>query len=66
MIPMASLAGILIIVAYNMSEWHSFVGMFKYPKSDILVLLTTFLLTVVFDLIIAIQIGLLHGYDFAY
>jgi sulfate permease, SulP family len=59
MIPMASLAGILIIVAYNMSEWHSFKGMFKYPKSDILVLLTTFLLTVVFDLIIAIQIGLL-------
>jgi sulfate permease, SulP family len=59
MIPMASLAGILIVVAYNMSEWHSFKGMFKYPKSDILVLLTTFFLTVVFDLIIAIQIGLL-------
>lgn len=59
MIPMASLAGILVIVAYNMSEWHSFIGMFRYPKSDVLVLLTTFFLTVIFDLVIAIQIGLL-------
>jgi sulfate permease, SulP family len=59
MIPMACLAGILVMVAYNMSEWHSFAGMFKHPKSDVLVLLTTFFLTVVFDLVIAIQVGLL-------
>jgi sulfate permease, SulP family len=58
-IPMAALAAVLIIVAYNMSEWRSFVEVFKYPKSDIVVLLTTFLLTIVFDLTIAIQIGMI-------
>jgi len=56
LIPMATLAAILIIVAYNMSEWRSFVEIFKSPKSDIAVLLTTFGLTVVFDLTIAIQV----------
>lgn len=55
---MGTLAAILIIVAYNMSEWRSFVEIFKSPKSDIAVLLTTFGLTVVFDLTIAIQVGM--------
>ncbi len=57
LIPMATLAGILVVVAYNMSEWHLFVKMFRSPKSDILVLLTTFLLTVFLDLTVAIQVG---------
>ncbi len=59
LIPMPTLAAILIVVAYNMSEWRSFAEIFKYPKSDIAVLLTTFGLTVVFDLTIAIQIGMI-------
>lgn len=58
-IPMACLAGVLVIVAYNMSEWRTFRSLLKNPKSDVVVLLTTFLLTVVFDLTIAIEIGLL-------
>jgi len=58
-IPMACLAGVLIIVSYNMSEWRTFRSLMKNPKSDVLVLLTTFLLTVIFDLTIAIEIGLL-------
>jgi SulP family sulfate permease len=58
LIPMATLAAVLIIVAYNMSEWRSFIEIFKSPKSDIVVLLTTFGLTVVFDLTIAIQVGM--------
>jgi SulP family sulfate permease len=57
LIPMATLAGILIIVAYNMSEWHLFVKLFKSPKSDIAVLLATFSLTVLVDLTVAIQAG---------
>jgi len=57
LIPMATLAGILLVVAYNMSEWHLFVKIFRSPKSDILVLLTTFLLTVLIDLTVAIQVG---------
>ena len=59
LIPMACMAGILITVAYKMSEWHTFRGFLKYPKSDGAVLLTTFLLTLVFDLAIAIQVGIL-------
>ena len=59
LIPMPALAAVLIIVAYNMSEWRSFVEIFKYPKSDIAVLLTTFGLTIIFDLTIAIQIGMI-------
>ena len=59
LIPMATLAAVLIVVAYNMSEWRSFVEVFKYPKSDIIVLLTTFGLTIIFDLTIAIQIGMI-------
>ncbi|MBP9581484.1 MAG: sulfate permease [Ignavibacterium sp.] len=58
LIPMATLAAILVIVAYNMSEWRSFLQIFKSPNSDIAVLLTTFGLTVVFDLTIAIQVGM--------
>lgn len=60
-IPMACLAGVLIIVAYNMSEWRTFRSILKNPKSDVAVLLTTFLLTVIFDLTIAIEIGLLFA-----
>lgn len=58
LIPMATLAAILIIVAYNMSEWRSFKSLLKSPKSDVAVLLTTFFLTVIFDLTIAIEIGM--------
>src|SRR5574344_976481 len=58
-IPMACLAGVLIIVSYNMSGWRTFKSLMKNPKSDVAVLLTTFLLTVIFDLTIAIEIGLL-------
>lgn len=58
LIPMATLAAILVIVAYNMSEWHAFRSLLKSPKSDVAVLLTTFFLTVIFDLTIAIEIGM--------
>lgn len=58
-VPMSCLAAVLIIVSYNMSGWRTIVGIFKAPKSDISVLLVTFLLTVIFDLTIAIEIGLL-------
>lgn len=58
-IPMACMAGILIGVAYKMSEWHTFIGFLRYPKSEGAILLVTFLLTLVFDLSIAIQVGLL-------
>lgn len=57
LIPMATFAGILVIVAYNMSEWHVFLRLLRGPRSDALVLITTFLLTVVIDLTIAIQAG---------
>src|SRR5205085_10083576 len=55
LIPMTTLAAILIVVAYNMSEWRNFVRLFHSPKSDIAVLLTTFLLTVLIDLTVAIH-----------
>jgi SulP family sulfate permease len=58
LIPMATLAAILIVVSYNMSEWHLFVKLLRSPKSDIAVLLTTFFLTVLIDLTVAIQIGM--------
>ncbi|MDE6633766.1 MAG: STAS domain-containing protein, partial [Bacteroidaceae bacterium] len=57
-IPMASLAAVLVIVSYNMSGWRSFRGLLRNPKSDVTVLIVTFLLTVIFDLTIAIEIGL--------
>ncbi|KUO59632.1 sulfate permease [bacterium BRH_c32] len=58
LIPMASLAAILVVVSYNMSEWRSFKNLLTSPKSDVIVLLTTFFLTVIFDLTIAIQVGM--------
>jgi SulP family sulfate permease len=59
MIPMACLAGVLIIVSYNMSGWREIIALSKAPKSDFIVMLVTFVLTVIFDLTIAIEIGLL-------
>ena len=58
-IPMACLAGVLIIVSYNMSEWRTFRSLLKNPRADVIVLLVTFSLTVIIDLTIAIEIGLL-------
>ena len=57
-IPMAALAGVLVIVSYNMSGWRTFRGLLKNPKSDVATLLVTFILTVIFDLTIAIEVGL--------
>ncbi|WP_336525361.1 STAS domain-containing protein, partial [Bacteroides acidifaciens] len=57
-IPMACLAGVLVIVSYNMSGWRTFKALLKSPKSDVTVLLITFFLTVIFDLTIAIEVGL--------
>lgn len=57
-IPIANLAGILVIVAYNMSEWKNFRSILKGPKGDVLVLLITFLLTVLVDLTVAIEVGI--------
>ncbi len=59
MIPMTALAAILIVISYNMFEWKSFAGIFKNPRSDLIVMLTTFGLTVIFDLTLAIEIGML-------
>lgn len=59
LIPMATLAGILVVVAYNMSEWKNFISVLKGPRSDLAVLLTTFALTVLVDLTVAIEIGML-------
>lgn len=59
LVPMACLAAVLIMVSYNMSGWRTVVGMASNPKGDVSVLLITFLLTVIFDLTIAIEIGLL-------
>lgn len=58
-IPMACLAGVLVVVSYNMSGWRSFTTLLKNPKSDVIVLLITFFLTVIFDLTVAIAVGLL-------
>ena len=55
---MATLAGILVVVAYNMSEWEHFIALLKGPRSDVAVLLTTFILTVLVDLTVAIEIGM--------
>lgn len=57
-IPMACLAGVLVIVSYNMSEWRTFRALMKNPKSDVAVLLITFFLTVIFDLTVAIEVGI--------
>jgi SulP family sulfate permease len=58
-IPMACLAGVLVIVSYNMSGWRTFKALMKNPKSDVAVLLITFFLTIIFDLTIAIEVGML-------
>ncbi len=57
LIPMPVLAAILVVVAYNMSEWRTFIKLLKSPKSDVLVLIVTFGLTVIIDLTVAIQVG---------
>ena len=60
LIPMPTIAAILFVVAYNMSEWKKFVHTVKSaPKSDIIIMVTTFVLTVVFDLVIAIEVGMI-------
>ena len=58
-IPMACLAGVLVIVSYGMCGWRSFLALMKNPKSDVSVLLITFFLTIIFDLTIAIEVGLI-------
>ena len=58
-IPMACLAGVLVVVSYGMSGWRSFLAVMKNPKSDITVLLITFFLTIIFDLTVAIEVGLI-------
>ncbi|MFA7326369.1 MAG: SulP family inorganic anion transporter [Candidatus Kapaibacterium sp.] len=58
LIPLSCLAGILVVISYHMSEWRQFKSILKGNKMDIVILLTTFFLTVVFDLVIAIEIGL--------
>ena len=64
-IPMPAIAAILFMVAYNMSGWREFVKLVrKSPKSDVAVLLVTFVLTVVFDLVVAIEVGIVLGSAF--
>ena len=59
MIPMTTLAAVLIVVAWNMCDWRAFIRLMKKaPKSDIIVLVGTFLLTVIFDLVVAIEVGI--------
>ena len=58
-IPMACLAGVLVIVSYGMCGWRSFVALMRNPKSDVTVLLITFFLTIIFDLTVAIEVGLI-------
>src|SRR5438105_6131012 len=58
LIPLATLAAILVVVAFHMSEWRTFVSEFRAPKSDVAVLLATFLLTVLVDLTAAIEVGM--------
>ena len=58
LIPLATLAGILVVVSYHMSEWRTFRSEFRAPRSDLLVLLTTFFLTVLVDLTVAVEVGM--------
>ncbi len=58
LIPMATLAGILVVVAYNMSEWENFISILKGTKGDVIVLVVTFLLTILVDLTVAIEVGI--------
>jgi SulP family sulfate permease len=59
MIPMTTLAAVLIVVSYNMGEWSTFKSLLKAPKSDVVILLLTFVFTIVFDLVVAIEIGMI-------
>jgi SulP family sulfate permease len=63
-IPLATLSAILLIVAINMGEWESFKTLRKYPASDSAVLVTTFLLTVIFDLTVAVEVGMFFAIFF--
>ena len=58
-IPMACLAGVLVVVSYGMSGWRSFLALTRNPKSDVTVLVVTFLLTIIFDLTVAIEVGII-------
>ena len=58
MVPLASLAAILVVVSYHMSEWRSFAGLLRAPRSDLVVLLLTFVLTIFVDLTVAVQVGI--------
>jgi sulfate permease, SulP family len=58
MVPLASLAAILVVVAYHMSEWRSFASLLRAPRSDLVVLLLTFILTIFVDLTVAVQVGI--------
>ncbi len=58
MVPLCALSAILVIVAYHMSEWRSFAGLMRAPRSDVAVLLLTFVLTVFVDLTVAVQVGI--------
>jgi SulP family sulfate permease len=58
LVPLATLAAILVVVAFHMSEWRTFLSEFRAPKSDVAVLVTTFLLTVLVDLTVAIEVGM--------
>ena len=58
-IPMACLAGVLVVVSYGMSGWRSFKALMRNPKSDVTVLVVTFLLTIIFDLTVAIEVGII-------
>jgi len=58
LIPLSCLAGILVVVAYNMSEWRTFASIARGPKADVAVMITTFLLTVIIDLTVALEIGM--------
>jgi SulP family sulfate permease len=57
-VPLCAISGILLMIAYNMSEWRLFARLFRSPRSDVLVLLVTFLLTVLVDLSVALQVGI--------
>lgn len=59
LIPMTAMAAILIVISYNMSEWRSFKGLLRSTKSDMAILLVTFIMTVLFDLVFAIGIGMI-------
>jgi SulP family sulfate permease len=58
LIPLSCLGGILVVIAYHMSEWRQFKSILKGNRMDVVIMLTTFFLTVIFDLVLAIEIGM--------